>query len=418
MITDRSGPQDHVTSTRDTSVLAVRAGRAFDGRAAAPGGALVLCAGGRILGVEPSAARAPEGWPVAEFPDATVLPGLIDCHVHLCGDSRNGALDRLADYSDSELDQVIEAALRAQLHAGVTTVRDLGDRQWAVLGWRQRATAGLASPMIVASGPPITTRGGHCWHLGGQADSPDELRGAVRERAERGADVIKVMASGGIMTAGTDVLACQYSLEQLRAVVDEAHARGLAVTVHAHGLPAVVQAVDAGADGIEHCSCLTERGIEQPGPLLERIAASKIIVCPTMGKAPGVTPPAAVVAMTERTGTTWESRQAMTARLHRAGVTLVSGVDAGISEGKPHGILALAIADLVAAGIPAGHALASATSLAAEACGLSGRKGLLRSGYDADLVVVDGDPLTDIRALGTVRAVYLRGQAVPRPAAA
>jgi imidazolonepropionase-like amidohydrolase len=222
MIADRAGSQEH--STRGTRVLAVRAGRAFDGRAAVPGGALVLCAGSRIIGVEPSATRAPEGWPVADFPNATVLPGLIDCHVHLCGDSRNGALDRLAGYSDSELDQVIEAALRAQLQAGVTTVRDLGDRRWAVLGWRQRAAGGLLSPTIVASGPPITTRGGHCWHLGGQADSADELRSAVRQRAERGADVIKVMASGGVMTASTDVLACQYSLEQLRAVVDEAHA--------------------------------------------------------------------------------------------------------------------------------------------------------------------------------------------------
>ena len=421
MITDSIDPQDRVTPAQDPSMLAIRAGRAFDGRAARPGGALVLCAGGQIVGVEPPAARAPDGWPVAEFPDATVLPGLIDCHVHLCGDSRNGALDRLAAYSDAELDLVIEAGLRAQLQAGVTTVRDLGDRHFAVLAWRQRSAAGPAghlSPTVVASGPPITTRRGHCSHLGGQADSRDELRGAVRLRAECGADVIKVMASGGVMTAGTDVLACQYSLEQMRAVVDEAHACGLAVTAHAHGLPAVVQVVDAGVDGIEHCSCLTERGIEQPGPLLERIAASKIVVCPTMGKTAAAMPTAAVLAMMERTGTTWASRQAMTARLHQAGVTLVSGVDAGISDGKPHGVLALAVADLVAAGIPAGYALASATSLAAGACGLSDRKGRLAPGYDADLIVVDGDPLTDIRTLDAVRAVYLGGQAIPRPAAA
>jgi imidazolonepropionase-like amidohydrolase len=414
MITDRIGPQEQVTSARHPGVLAVRAGRAFDGRAVLPGGALVLCARGQIVGVEPSAAPAPDGWPVAEFPDATVLPGLIDCHVHLCGDSRNGALDRLAGYSDTELDRVIEAALRAQLDAGVTTVRDLGDRDFAVVNWRRRTAAapgGPPSPTVVASGPPITTRRGHCWHLGGGADSPDELRAAVRRNAERGADVIKVMASGGVMTAGTDVLACQYSPGQLRAVVDEAHACGLAVTAHAHGLPAVVQVVDAGVDGIEHCSCLTERGIEQPDPLLERIAASKIIVCPTMGKTPAAMPAAAVVAMMKRTGTSWESRQAMTARLHQAGVILVSGVDAGISEGKPHGILALAIADLVAAGIPAKEALASATSLAAEACGLSGRKGWLREGCDADLVVVGGDPLDDIRTLDAIRAVYLGGQA-------
>jgi imidazolonepropionase-like amidohydrolase len=131
-------------ANQGTSRLAIRADRAFDGREMIPGGALVLCASGQIAGIEPGTASAPDGWPVAEFPGATVLPGVIDCHVHLCGDSRNGALDRLAGYSDDELGQVIGAALHAQLGAGVTTVRDLGDRRWAVLDWRQRATTGPA----------------------------------------------------------------------------------------------------------------------------------------------------------------------------------------------------------------------------------------------------------------------------------
>ena len=198
---------------------------------------MVLCSSGQIVGIEPGTASAPDGWPVAEFPGATVLPGMIDCHVHLCGDSRNGALDRLADYSDDELGQVIGAALRARLPASITPVRDLGDHRWAVLDWRQRATTGPAPfprPAIVASGPPITNRGRRCWYMGGETKNPGELRAAVRERAERGADIIKIMASGGAMTASTDVLACQYSLEQLRTVVDEAHTRGLAVTAHAH----------------------------------------------------------------------------------------------------------------------------------------------------------------------------------------
>lgn len=400
---------------RGMTRLAVRAERAFDGRAPMPAGALVLCADGRIVGVEPAAAPVPDGWPVADYPDATVLPGMIDCHVHLCGDSRTGALDRLPGYSDDELDQVIEAALRAQLAAGVTTVRDLGDRRWAVLAWRDRVaagTAGFPAPAIVASGPPVTTPGGHCWYMGGEASQPRELRAAVRERAERGADVVKVMASGGAMTPGTDVLACQYSLDLLRIVVDEAHARGLPVTAHAHGLPAVIQAADAGADGIEHCGCLTERGIDQPDALLERLAANRIVVCPTMGIAPGASPPPGVLAMQQRTGVTWAARQAMTGALHRAGVTVVSGVDAGIHAGKPHGILAMAIADLIAGGVPAPDALATATSLAAGACGLGDRKGALRAGYDADLVLVDGDPLADIAALRAVRAVYLGGRTI------
>ncbi len=120
----------------------------------------------------------------------------------------------------------------------------------------------------------------------------------------------------------------------------------------------------------------------------------------------------------KRTGTTLEARQATTGRVHQAGVTVVSGVDAGIGDGKPHGILALAIADLVAGGIPAMHAIATATSLAADACGLGDRKGRLQSGYGTDMVVVDGDPVTDIRALDAVQAVYLNGEDVTNSGAA
>jgi imidazolonepropionase-like amidohydrolase len=375
------------------------------------GGAVVLCAGGAITGVLPAGAPAPDGWPVADFPGATVLPGMIDCHVHLCGDSGAGALDRLGGYADDELDAVIEASLRAHLAAGVTAVRDLGDRRWAVLGWRGRARA-LAVPAIVASGPPITTTRGHCWYMGGEADGGDALRAAVRERAERGADVVKVMASGGLMTPGTDVLGCQYTLEQLRAVVEQAHALGLPVTAHAHALPAVRRAVDAGADGIEHCSCLTENGIDIPGELLERLAGDRVTVCPTLGRKQAVQPPPAVAELERRTGVTWESRLAAVRVLHEAGVVIASGVDAGISPGKPHGSLGGAVADLVSAGIPAVAALASATSVAAVAIGLGDRKGRLRDGYDADLTVVGGDPCADIGALRDVRAVYIAGTRV------
>jgi len=397
--------------TDQGSRVAIRAGRAFDGRAMIRGGALVLCEGGAIAGMLPGGAPAPDGWPVADFPGATVLPGMIDCHVHLCGDSLEGALERLGGYADDELDAVIEASLRAQLSAGVTAVRDLGDRRGAVLGWRERARE-LALPAIVASGPPITTARGHCWYMGGEADDLTALRAAVRDRAERGADVVKIMTSGGAMTPGTDVLVCQYTFEQVRLVVEEAHARGLPVTAHAHGLPAVIMAADAGADGIEHCSCVTGHGIDVPGPLLEQLAANRVTVCPTLGrKMTGPLPPA-IAEIMRRTGMTWEGRLAMVRELHEAGVVIASGVDAGISPGKPHGFLAGAVGDLVDAGIPSLAALASATSVAAAACGLGDAKGRLQDGYDADLVIVGGDPVADVGALADIRAVYIAGTRV------
>lgn len=392
--------------------FAIRAPRAFDGERWFPHGAVVLCRDGRIVGVEPSVADMPEGWPVHEFAGGTLLPGLIDCHVHLCGDSANGALDRLPAFGDEELDAVIDRALSAQLAAGVTTVRDLGDRRWAVVERRDRAARDPDDryPTIVASGPPITTPQGHCWHMGGEVEGPDGIREAVRERAERRVDIVKVMASGGAMTPGTDIRICQYSLEHLRLVVDEAHAAGLPVTAHAHGLTAVEQSIGAGVDGIEHCTCLTENGIDLPDSVLDLLVASGIVVCPTLGVRRDVEPPPNIVALLEKSGITVEARRAFVGRFVDAGVDMISGVDAGISTGKAHGSLPFAIAELVAGGATPAAALASATLGAARACGLGERKGTLRAGYDADVLVVDGDPMADITALEHVSAVYLRGQ--------
>lgn len=238
----------------------------------------------------------------------------------------------------------------------------------------------------------------------------------VLDRAARGADVVKVMASGGVMTPGTDVLACQFTLPELRIVVQQAHSVGLPVTAHAHGLPAVQQVVEAGVDGVEHCTCLTPAGIDVPDALLESLAALGAAVCPTLGRDMAVALPPELLAIMERIGLTRESRLAAVGRMHRAGVRLVSGGDDGIDAGKPHGSLPGAIADLVAGGVSPGDALASATSLAANACGLGGCKGRLRNGYDADLLIVAGDPLADIRALREVSAVMLRGERVDVPA--
>src|SRR5690606_30736050 len=151
------------------------------------------------------------------------LPGLIDMHVHLCADGMDGALDRLEHLGEDELADVVTAVLDQHLRAGVTTVRDLGDRRYIVVDRRaSRAVhgdlanlGGVAEPTVLTAGPPITIPGGHCWNMGGETTGPEELRAAVRDRADHGVDVVKIMASGGAMTAGTDILACQFTVAEL-----------------------------------------------------------------------------------------------------------------------------------------------------------------------------------------------------------
>lgn len=390
----------------------IRAARAFDGERVIAGGAAVFLEDALIVGVEAPDVPIPDGWHLVDMPNATVLPGLFDMHCHLGADSHDGGLDRMATADEDRLDEVIGDSLRHQLAAGVTTVRDLGDRRWSVVNRRDLARSGKTqglSPTIVAAGPPITTPDGHCAFMGGGVAGREQLRAAVRERIERGVDVIKVMGSGGALTPGTDVTRCQFTSEELRLVVDTAHEGGLPVTVHAHALAAVEQALDAGADGIEHCSCVTTEGVVITDDLLGRLARLGVTVCPTLGKTPEGIPPPRVRELMARFGFNWEQRQQAAARMHRAGVRLVSGADSGISAGKPHGILPGGVADLVVGGIPAEAALATATSIAALACGLGGQKGRLRRGYDADLVVVRGDPFADMTALSRVQAVLLAG---------
>ncbi|WFE49441.1 amidohydrolase family protein [Micromonospora sp. WMMD1155] len=390
---------------------AVRAGRMFDGERLVDGGVLVLLDGGRIAEVRRGRAEAPEGWPVREEPHGTLLPGLVDAHVHLCFDAGPDALGRLADRAGADLDAVVEASLRAHLTAGITTVRDLGDRRGAVLRWRARGVRDDL-PTVVASGAPVTSIGGHCWSLGGEASGVDGVREAVRLRASAGADLVKIMASGGVFTPGTDTTRPQFTDLESAAAVNQAHDLGLPVTAHAHALSAVEQALRVGVDGIEHCTCVTAAGARVPDDLADRLAASGIAVCATLGTDPAVVTPPEVVAMAARAGLSAAALAAGASTLHRAGVRLVAGSDAGLGPAKPHGILPETLVEYVACGIPATTALAAATSVGAEVCGLGRRKGRIRPGVEADLLIVDGDPTRDITALRRPLAVYRAGDLV------
>ncbi len=377
--------------------------------------------GGRIIGVEPGAASAPDGCEVLEAPGGTVLPGLIDAHVHLCADGTDGSLDRIEELGEDAMAAVIRQSLRRHLAAGVTTVRDLGDRRFAVLDWRSSIQGGDGVyPAVVTAGPPITSVGGHCANMGGEATGEDQLRRAVLERAERGVDVVKIMVSGGFATAGSQVLLCQFVLRELQVVVEQAHTAGLPVTAHAHGLPAVHMAMAAGVDGIEHCSFLTDKGMSQSAEDLARLAEAGIAVCPTLGLAGALAPTPNAAALLDKLGMTigqvMEMRKRRVGQMHAAGVRIVSGSDGGVAAAKPHGLLPASVAFLAEGGVSTVAALASATSLAAAACGRGDRKGRLRVSYDADLLVVDGDPAADIGALSRPVAVFAGGRR-PVPAA-
>jgi imidazolonepropionase-like amidohydrolase len=213
-------------------------------------------------------------------------------------------------------------------------------------------------------------------------------------------------------------MSTQFTDSELRLMVELAHQAGLPVTAHAHGTPAVEQAIAAGADGIEHCSCVTDRGAgDVTDATLATLARSQIAVCPTLGLDPAMTktPPPQLLAMLSRMCLTLEqwvqARVEFAGRLHRAGVRLISGVDSGINPAKRHGALPRAVLDLQAAGLTITQALATATSVAANALGLAG-KGRVSAGYDADLLIVSGDLADDPEALLSPQAVFLAGHRI------
>ncbi|MEK0097043.1 amidohydrolase family protein [Streptomyces sp. A475] len=390
-------------------MLALRIARVFDGRTVVEGAGVVFVDGGRIAGVEAAGFGVPTGVEVLDRPSGTLLPGLIDTHVHLVGDGGPGALQRLGGRSQDELFRTIERSLRIQLAAGVTTVRDLGDVAWSVVDWRaRRPRSGL--PTVVASGPALTSRGGRCRHLGGGASGSDGLRAAVHERAERGADVVKIMAGGGVLPPGSPLDQGRFTAEELALVVRQAHAVGLPVTAHAHALVSIRDAIAAGVDGIEHCTFLTADSVHVPEEAIAALAAQGIVVCPALGRVPAAVSPPRLMEHMREAGPGYDALRRRVVRAHLAGVTIIAGTDGGIGPGAPHGILPRAVMDLVSGGMAAADALATATSVAARACGLGGRKGRVRTGYDADLIVVDGDPFTDMAALTRLDVTVLGGQ--------
>ena len=242
--------------------LILRAARLFDGRQLLRDAAVVIDAG-VIQAVGPAAELLPlDSTRVAnkeqfDLGDRTLLPGLIDGHVHLTFSGGEQAMvDVVRDSDELLLLRAVRNAERA-LRAGITTVRDCGDRHNVTFTLRDAIRSGVVrGPRLVACGMPITTTAGHCHFLGLVADTTDELVRAVRRQAQAGADSIKVMATGGRLTPGSNASEAQYSAEQLRLVVEDAHRLGRRVAMHVLGTSGIRNAVAAGADTLEHLSWL------------------------------------------------------------------------------------------------------------------------------------------------------------------
>jgi imidazolonepropionase-like amidohydrolase len=338
--------------------------------------------------------------PRTDYPEATILPGLIDSHVHLGFDGGPDPAARMRAETDEQQLVLMLRNARDLLGVGVTTARDLGARSFLGVVVREAIAAGLArGPRMVVAGPPVTVTGGHCWFMGGEADSEDDLRRVVRTQHKHGADLIKVMATGGFMTSGSAPWYAQFTAAELAVIVAEARRVDKPVAAHAHGLEGIRRAAEAGVTTIEHCSWVTEtneRIFDER--VAAQIAERGIIVCPTINaNAPYVA---------ELTGITVGEHLV---RMHEMGVRIIPGTDAGV-DNTPHHQYTGGLEYLVALGFSAAQVLTMATTRAAAALGVGEVTGRLAPGYEADLIVVDGDPLTDIAALGRLRRVIARGR--------
>jgi imidazolonepropionase-like amidohydrolase len=398
------------TATERRRLTAIRAAWLFDGTSPQLLADPTVVLDGTTIASVGSAAAVPDGATIVDLAGATLLPGFVDGHVHLAFDASHDPVSALAGRDDAAAFAAMASFARAAARGGVTTVRDLGDRGYLALGLRRAAAADPTLPEILAAGPPITTPGGHCHFLGGEAAGVDGVRAAVRAHAERGVDIIKIIASGGNTTPGSRPELPQYGLAELRAAVDEAHRHNLPITAHAHATQAIVDGLAAGMDSFEHLTFMTAEGVDPiPGEVLSALVRQAVTVGMTFGLAPvpGAAPPPGMVAR----------RPAMIAngqRMLAAGVSMIAGTDAGIAPIKPPDVIRWAIPQFQLLGMSAAEALHACTARAATALGLGHRKGHLRPGYDADILAVDGDPLSDPAALHAIRAVYLRGTALTR----
>jgi imidazolonepropionase-like amidohydrolase len=399
---------------------AIKTQRLFDGTGnPVVRDALIVIDNAHIVAVGPASQVAlPEGTAVLDVGERLVLPGMIDAHVHLLwsGSASSGQESKVA--TDSQA--LLMGARNAQvaIKSGLTTVRDCGDRNYLSLALRDCINQGdLAGPRMLCSGPVITSTAGQLWWQSIECDRVDELQKAVRTLVKHEVDFVKLMGTGGNATPGSNPEASQYDAAGFQAVANDAHRMGKKVAVHVHGVEGMRYAVDAGIDTLEHCPFRAHGRIAYDERLVADMVARDLIVSLAM---PATWYRLRAEDMPEpRThpGHLWVDRYETIRRMHAAGVKLVVSSDQG-STGTQIDELPLLMEFLTnQVHIPAAAVLRGVTGLAAEALGLADRVGTLAPGKLADLVIVDGDPFTDMTAMRRVHTVIKEGETLVRDGA-
>jgi len=380
----------------------------------------ITIADGRITAVSSQDAPAAAGARRIDLPGMTLLPGLIDMHVHLTSDPRISGYRRLA-FTDNFWTVVGVANAKRTLEAGFTTVRNVGSANYNDVALKQGIELGyISGPRIVPATYAIGSTGGHCDSTGfppsistptaAIANGPEELRAMVRKLHKYGAEVIKFCGTGGVLSKTDDVGAQQYSLEEMKAIVDEAHMLGLKVAVHAHGTSGIKDAIRAGVDTIEHASLADEEAFalaKQHGTYFDMDIYNDDYI----------------LAEGEKNGMFKESleKERMIGRKQRetfraaqkAGVKMLFGTDGGV---YPNGDNAKQFATMVAWGMSPMQAVQAATVTAGEALGRSQDVGAIAAGRYGDLVGVVGDPMANIGLLQSVSFVMKGGVVVKQNA--
>ena len=389
---------------------AIKGGMVINGKGETPvPNGVILVDGNRIRAVgSRDDVSIPRDAEVIDLDSATLLPGLIDTHVHLVMNAQEDCVTSLAH--KSAVESVVEAAANARrtLRGGVTTVRDCADVFGVTLTLKRAIDAGhLDGPRILACGLPITTTAGHLHYMGISADSAEEVLKAVRTVVAMGVDWVKVCATGGGLTPGSNVRRAQYSVETLTALVQDAHRLGRKVAAHAHGTEGIMNCAIAGTDSIEHCSWMgEEEGHCYDEDAVDLIRKKGLYVSHTI-TGPRTGSPEELEALRN---SEYGERFALLRRTLEEGVRMVISSDAGVPDTRFEDFTGGLVIAVKCCGFSPMGAIIASTSRAAEMLGMADRVGSLEPGKHADILAVDGDPLQDIGAIRRIIGVFKDGQ--------